>query len=116
MINRRFHFKLRELKDANGRRWTVGRMAETMFVSRTHLNCVLNNQRGGAASRRKVVKFLKLHLPQQEKELLNALGWNEEGQRATGTENIQQPTSNAQQPMKEWEKRGRAVPTPECST
>ena len=81
MINRKFHFQLRELKDDKGRRWTVGRMAETMFVSRMHLNCVLNNKRGGAAARRKVVKFLKLHLPQQEKELLKALGWDEDGSR-----------------------------------
>ena len=86
MNNRKFHFQLRTLKDSAGRRWTVGRIAEAIYVNRSHLNCVLNNQAGrGKVTRRKVVTFFERHLPEQRGELLAALGWDAKG-------NIKQPT------------------------
>ena len=80
MNNRKFHFQLRTLKDAAGRRWTVDRIAEAIYVNRSHLNCVLNNQPGrGRATRPKVIAFLKRHLPEQQDSLLAALGWDAKG-------------------------------------
>ena len=80
MKNRKFHFLLRKLKDRAGRRWTVGRIAATIYVSRPRLNDVLNNLPGrGRFTRPKVVKFLEEHLPDQRAALLAALGWDEAG-------------------------------------
>ncbi len=84
MKNRKFHFQLRTLKDGAGRRWTVGRIAEAIYVNRSHLNCVLNNQPGrGKATRRKVVIFFERHLPEQREGLLAALGWDTAGNITT---------------------------------
>ena len=80
MINRNFHFRLRKLKDSAGLPWTVGRMAETIYVSRPRLNDALNNKTGhGGRTRTKVVKFLERHLPEQKADLLQALGWDGDG-------------------------------------
>ena len=76
MKNREFHFKLRKLRTASGERWTVGRIASTIYVSRARLNDVLNNKEGhGGQTRAKVARFFDNHLPEQKAELLAALGW-----------------------------------------
>ncbi len=114
MKNRKFHFLLRTLRTATGKRWTVGRIAETIYVGRSRLNDVLNNTPGqGALTRPKVVRFLGEHLADKKAELLEALGWDlegnpkDEGRNPNGeTFNIQQPnvglasTSNIQGPKK----------------
>ena len=80
MKNREFHFKLRKLRTASGERWTVGRIAETIYVSRARLNDVLNNKQGhGGQTRAKVVKFFDKHMPEQKAELMAAMGWSVEG-------------------------------------
>jgi len=80
MKNRKFHFLLRSLRTANGERWTVGRIAETIYVGRSRLNDVFNNAPGqGAMTRPKVVRFLGEHLADKKAELLAALGWDGEG-------------------------------------
>ena len=80
MKNRDFHFQLRSLRTATGERWTVGRIAETIYVNRARLNDVLNNQSGhGGQTRAKVVRFFEKHLPEHQAQLLAALGWDAEG-------------------------------------
>jgi hypothetical protein len=80
MKNRKFHFTLRQLKDRAGRRWTVGRIADTIYCSRSRLNDALNNKIGhGGLTRAKVVRFFDEHLPKEKAQLLEALGWDEGG-------------------------------------
>jgi hypothetical protein len=80
MKNPKFHLQMKDLRTDSGERWTVGRIAETIYVSRSRLNDVLNNKSGqGGLTRSKVVKFFGKHLPEQKSQLLAALGWDDHG-------------------------------------
>ena len=100
MKNRTFHFTLRKLTlpcdcagtcpECGGKRTvrlTVERMAAAIFVNRAHLTDVLNNKPGhGGNTRWKVVKFLKQKQPAHAAALLDALGWDADG-------NVKPPSS-----------------------
>jgi len=77
MKNKQFHFRLRKLRRADGRPWTVGRMAAAIGANRAHLTDVLNNTPGhGGQTRPKVLRWMEKEFPPATvAALTQALGW-----------------------------------------
>jgi hypothetical protein len=80
MRNEPFHKLLKEFRDERGkRRWTISRIAERIGSNPAHVTDVLNNTPGhGYRTRPRLVAFFKEHF-HNWKEVLEALGWTEEG-------------------------------------
>ncbi len=65
-------------------KWSVERIAAEIHCHRSRVNDTLNNKPGrGAQIRPKLVRFFKAHFPDTDgptwRDLLEALGWNEDG-------------------------------------
>lgn len=91
--NKMFYRLLRAVKDPSGKRplWTLEKIGKEIYVNRSHLTDVINNKpRHGAQTRPKLVRFFKQHFEQWQ-AILEALGWDEEGNIIPhGTLDVQQ--------------------------
>lgn len=80
MRNERFFYLIEQPRDGNGKKlWTLGRIAEAIYSSRSHVSQVINGKSGrGAYTRKRLVKFFKLNFTCW-RDILLSLGWNEQG-------------------------------------
>lgn len=110
MINREFYTLLHAPRTERGRnRWTVARVAEAIYCSRGYVQDVLNHRTAhGRLVRVKLLKFFQKEFPATWRQIIAALGWDEQG-------NVQPPTSNVQRTTANEEARADARPTPEKS-
>jgi hypothetical protein len=76
MKNARLHWLLRERRAPDGKPYTVGRIADTIYSGRAHVTQVLNGSRSGGMTRRKLVKFFRKEFPGTADEILRCLRWN----------------------------------------
>jgi hypothetical protein len=82
MINKKFHWLLREPRDVRGRPvWTIGRVAEAIYCNRATVNDALNNVAPrGRQTRPKLVKFFRKEFPDTWPQILDALSWDARGE------------------------------------
>lgn len=99
--NKLFYRLLRAVKDETGKRpkWTVEKIAESIYVNRCHLTDVLNNKPGhGGQIRPKLVRFFRENF-EQWRAILQALGWDEDGRIVPrGMLDVQHSTGNNAEP------------------
>jgi hypothetical protein len=66
---------------ADGKKWTVGRLATAIGSNRAHVNSVLTNAPGrGYQTRRKLVKLFIREFPGMWRAMVASLNWTESGE------------------------------------